>query len=58
MKLWIGKDDKHIHQYQTNIEMPIPGAGYMQQEQFFRLLKFNDPGFNVKKPEDIEKYGR
>lgn len=56
LKVWVGKEDERIHQYQTLIEMPMPGAGYMKQEAFFRLYKFNDPGIKMKSPEEIEQY--
>lgn len=56
MTLWIGKEDHLLYQYQTWIRMPIPAAGFMDQETMFRFFKYNDPGIKVKEPADIEKY--
>ncbi|MCF6092582.1 hypothetical protein L1765_01060 [Microaerobacter geothermalis] len=53
---WISKETYRIVQYQTRINLPIPGAGYMDQEIFFRLYRFNDSGIKMASPEDIEKY--
>lgn len=54
MKLWIGKENKRIYQYETKIEMPIPEAGTLRQTTFFRFYKFNDPGIDLKSEEEME----
>ncbi len=45
-----------INQYKTTITMPIPAAGYMEQEIFFRFYKYDDPGIKIAPPEKIEEY--
>lgn len=45
-----------INQYQTLIQMPIPAAGYMDQEIFFRFYKYDDPGIEIAAPEEIQRY--
>lgn len=53
---WIGKEDRLIHQYQTWIILPLPEAGTMDQEVFFQLYKYDDPGIHIKDPAEVEKY--
>lgn len=53
---WIGKEDRLIHQYETWIILPLPEAGTMDQQILFQLYKYNDPGINIKSPEEVEKY--
>ncbi len=45
-----------IYQYKVEIKMPLPDAGYMEQEVFFRFYKYDDPGIKLSKPEEIEHY--
>ncbi len=45
-----------IYQYQAKIQLPIPGAGYMDQEIYFRFYKYDDPGISIQTPEEMEKY--
>lgn len=45
--LWFGKKDHLVYQYRTYIRMPIPSGEYMDQEIFFRFIKYNDPGITV-----------
>ena len=58
MTFWIGKDpkDRLLHQYQTWIILPIPGAGYMDQEVIYRFFKYNDPGIQLTDLKEVEKY--
>jgi hypothetical protein len=58
MTLWIGKKDKIIYQYSTWIVMPLPGAGYFDQETFFRFYRYNDPRISdqIQLPEHVEKW--
>lgn len=56
MTLWIGAEDNLIYQYQTLIKMPLPAAGYTDQEIKFRFYHYGDPGIKVKTPEEMEKY--
>lgn len=55
MTVWIGREDHLIHQYQTWIILPLPGAGYMDQEVFFSFYKYN-PNLKLNPPENVEKY--
>ncbi|MBO8170317.1 MAG: hypothetical protein H0Z33_00320 [Bacillaceae bacterium] len=45
-----------IYQYETWINMPVPSAGYMDQQTFFRFYKFDDPGIKMKSPAEMEAY--
>ncbi len=45
-----------IYQYETWINMPVPGAGYMDQQIFFRFYKYDDPGIKMRTPEEMEQY--
>lgn len=56
MTIWIGKDDHLLHQYETWIILPLPGAGYMDQQVMLQFYKYNDPGIKIKEPEEVEKY--
>lgn len=58
MTFWIGKDpaDRLIHQYQTWIILPIPGAGFMDQEVMYRFFKYNDPGIKLTELDEVQKY--
>ncbi|HZG82625.1 MAG TPA: hypothetical protein VEZ13_17845 [Brevibacillus sp.] len=53
---WIGKEDRLIHQYETWIILPLPEAGTMDQQVFFQLYKYNDPGIHIKDPSEVERY--
>lgn len=51
------KDDADlIFQYQTWIIIPLPAAGYMDQEVKYTFFKYNDPGIKLPAIEDVEKY--
>jgi hypothetical protein len=58
MTMWIGKEDKYLHQYSTWIVMPLPGAGYFDQETNFRFYRFGDPAIldKIKRPDEVEKW--
>jgi hypothetical protein len=53
---WIGREDRLIHQYETWIILPLPEAGTMDQQVFFQLYKYDDPGIHIKDPSEVEKY--
>ena len=52
--IWISKKDNLLTQYKTTIKMPIPSAGYMDQEISFRFIKYNDPGITIPDINEIE----
>ncbi len=55
--LWIGKNDNFIYQYKTETTMPVPQAGSIYQEVFFKFWKYNNPGINLEPPKKkIEPY--
>jgi len=56
MTMWFGKDDQLIHQYETWLIIPLPGAGYMDQRVFFQLFKYSDQQIEMKDPAEVEKY--
>ncbi|MGC5326365.1 hypothetical protein [Brevibacillus sp. SYSU BS000544] len=64
MTFWIGNDEKDkkegkdrlIHQYQTWIILPIPGAGYMDQEVLYTFFKYDDPGIKLTELDEVNKY--
>ncbi len=56
MTFWVGNDDQLLHQYQTWIIIPLPAAGYMDQEVKFTMFKYNDPGIKLNSLEEVEKY--
>lgn len=45
-----------IYQYRVLIDAPVPKAGYMNQEIFFRFYHYNDPGIKIQTPEEILKF--
>lgn len=53
--IWISKKEHLLYQYKTTIKLPVPSAGYMEQEIYFRFIKYNDPGIKAPKIEEIEK---
>jgi hypothetical protein len=53
--IWISKKDHLLYQYKTIILLPVPSAGYMEQEIYFRFIKYNDPGIKAPRIEEIEK---
>lgn len=55
---WIGKEDHYIYQYDTWIVMPLPEAGYFDQETFFQFYKFGDVGISkvIQPPEEVQKW--
>lgn len=58
MTLWIGKENHVIYQYSTWIVMPLPGAGYIDQETYFRFYHYNDPSIpnHFQSPDRIERW--
>lgn len=58
MTLWIGKEDHVIYQYSTWIVMPLPGAGYIDQETYFRFYHYNDPSIpnHIQTPDRLEHW--
>lgn len=54
--LWIGKEDNFIYQYRTRLTMPVPGAGALTQETFFKFVDYNSASVNLPKPEKVERY--
>lgn len=54
--IWIGKADHYIYQSKARLIMPIPGAGALIQDTYFKFWNFNDPGVNLTKPENVERY--
>jgi hypothetical protein len=54
--IWIGKKDSFIYQYKARLTMPVPGAGAMAQETFFKFGDYNNPSVNLARPERIERY--
>lgn len=58
MTIWIGKSDHLIYQYQTWIILPLPGAGYVDQETFFRFFRFSDPSIptHIQSPDRVERW--
>lgn len=45
-----------IYKYQTWIQMPIPGAGYMEQEVQHFIFRVNEDNVEMNSLEEIEKY--
>lgn len=45
-----------IYQYNTWIDMPIPGAGYMEQEIQYFLFRVNDPGIDMVNADEIAPF--
>lgn len=54
--IWISKENHLLYQYKTRIKLPIPSAGYMEQDIYFRFIKYNDPGIEAPNIEEIEKF--
>ncbi|PKM82934.1 MAG: hypothetical protein CVU89_02015 [Firmicutes bacterium HGW-Firmicutes-14] len=54
--VWVGKDedsrdDNFIYQFKSETTMPVPGAGSMYQEVFFKFWDYNGAGINLEPPE-------
>lgn len=45
-----------IYKYQTWIQMPIPGAGYMEQEVQHFIFRVNEDNVEMNTVEELEKY--
>ncbi|RNB90361.1 hypothetical protein EDM56_07555 [Brevibacillus fluminis] len=63
--IWVSNDGKTdsekedsdlIFKYQTWIIIPLPGAGYMDQEVNYTFFKYNDPGIKLPDISEVEKY--
>ncbi len=54
--IWVGKKDNYIYQMRSKTLMPVPQAGTMYQEVFFRFWEYNSNSITLTKPENIEKY--
>ncbi|MHB9096184.1 MAG: hypothetical protein ACYC21_16095, partial [Eubacteriales bacterium] len=55
-KIWVGQKDNFIYQYKTETTMPVPDAGSLYQEVFFKFWDYNSSTVNVPGPEKIEPY--
>lgn len=56
LTIWVGKNDHLFHQLETWIILPFPDGGYMDQQILFSFYKYDDPGIQIKEPEEVEKY--
>ncbi len=54
--IWIGIEDNFIYQYKTTLEMPVPGAGSLTQETFYKFWDYNSPSVQLTTPDRIERY--
>lgn len=54
--IWISKNDRFIYQYKARLTMPVPGAGALVQETFFRFADYNSPSVQLTRPEKVERY--
>ncbi len=54
--VWIGKDEKNgenfIYQYKTETTMPVPKAGSLYQEVFYKFYDYNSRTLNIPAPEE------
>jgi len=56
LTLWVGKADSFIYQYKTKTTMPVPGAGSLYQEVFFKFWNYNSSSINLQSKEKLEQY--
>ena len=56
VEVWIGREDPYLYQYRVTYDFPLPGAGRLKQEVFFRFYRFGDPGIEPVRMEDIERF--
>ncbi len=59
--IWVGLDEKNkenfIYQYKTEATMPVPNAGSLYQEVFYKFYDYNSNTVNIPTPrEKIEPY--
>lgn len=54
--IWAGKSDNFIYQFQTAVNMPVPGAGSLYQEVKYKFWDYNSSTVNVPAPEKIKRY--
>lgn len=55
-RLWIGKKDSFIYQLKSESLIPVPEAGSMYQEVYFRFWDYNSPSITLTEPENVIKY--
>ncbi|MBU7006496.1 hypothetical protein [Phosphitispora fastidiosa] len=56
LTVWIGTEDNFIYQYKTSLEMPVPGAGSLTQETFYKFWDYNSPSVQLTTPDRVERY--
>lgn len=54
--IWVGQADSFIYQYRTETTMPVPDAGTMYQEVFFKFWDYNKPSVKLQDPKKLERY--
>lgn len=54
--IWVGKQDNFIYQYKSMTNMPVPDAGSMYQEIFYKFWSYNSSAVNVPAPDKIAPY--
>lgn len=54
--IWAGQSDNFIYQFQTALNMPVPGAGSLYQEVKYKFWDYNSSTVNVPAPEKIQRY--
>ena len=45
-----------IYKYEIFIDMPVPGAGFMEQEMQYFLFRVNDPGIDMVEADEIAPF--
>lgn len=54
--IWTGKSDNFIYQFQTAMNMPVPGAGSLYQEVKYKFWDYNSSTVNIPNPQKIQRY--
>lgn len=54
--VWTGKSDNFIYQFQTAMNMPVPGAGSLYQEVKYKFWDYNSSTVNIPSPQKIQRY--
>jgi hypothetical protein len=55
LTVWIGEKQPFLYQYESLVTLPVPGAGALEQEVFFRFWDYNNERIQPQEFERIEQ---
>ncbi len=54
--MWLAQEEPVVQQFEVDYEVPLPAAGMLRQEIFFRFYRYGDPGMEPVDVEAIRNY--